>query len=134
LKDIGDYEQILGVLLGQVDEVAGRLRGNFVEGRTITLKIRYGDFRTITRSRTLDESTDVTDTLWRAAKAVFDEWYKSRRGKLRLIGFGVSQLNAAGKGQKGLFGEQDEKKHKDIDKAVDEIKRRFGKGAIKRKL
>ena len=91
------------------------------------------DFRTITRSKTLFEATDVTDTIWRAAKDVFDLWYKNSRGKMRLLGFGISQLSTAGTGQKNLFS-QDDSKQKEIDKAVDQIKKRFGKGAIKREI
>ena len=109
------------------------MRSGGLRTKTITLKLRYGDFRTVTRSKTLTDPSDVTDTLWNAAKEVFQEWHRKTPGSLRLIGFGASGLTA-GKGmQLGLFTDEDEQKQKRLDKAVDEIKKRYGKGKIGRK-
>ena len=54
---------LLNVLLNQVENVAQRLRTNDLEARTITLKLRYDDFRTVTRSNTFDHPTNTTKTL-----------------------------------------------------------------------
>ena len=67
--DVKDKNVLLNVLLEQVDEVAQRLRKEELEAKTITLKLRYGDFRTITRSNTLDRP-------W-AAAAFAERWQRS---------------------------------------------------------
>ncbi len=130
--DINDKDILLGVLLNQVEDVAQRLRMNDSEARTITLKLRYGDFRTITRSMTFDYATNTTRTLWQAAENVFLKWHKKSRGKLRLLGFGASGLQKAGSGQQQLFGEPGQEKQKRLDKAFDEIRGKFGHDAGRR--
>ena len=103
-----------------------------LEGKTITLKLRYADFRTITRSHTLDTHTDITKTLLEEAETVFENWYKSSASKLRLLGFGVSNLRKKGTGQQSLFIDENEKKQKNIDEVLDKIKEKYGDDALKR--
>ena len=59
----------------------------------MTLKIRSADFTTISRSKSLDEATDVTDSLWASAAELFETWSAGRIAPVRLIGVGVSQLS-----------------------------------------
>ena len=131
-EDIGERDVLLSVLGGQVELVAMRVRSAGLVARTLTLKLRYGDFQTITRSRTLDEATDVTSVLWGEAKGVFDKWAGGGVKPLRLLGFGASGFVRAGTQQKGLFDAEDEKQ-KQLDKTVDAIKKRYGRGIIGRK-
>ena len=130
--DTDDKDILLGVLLGQVEEVTHRLRKCGFEARTITLKLRYGNFKTITRSSTLDKATNTTMMLWQEAKAVFLKWHKKSAGALRLLGFGASGLIAEGTGQKELFANPEEEKQKRLDKAFARIKDRYGDDAVKR--
>lgn len=130
--DIGDKEILSGVLLNQIEEVAGRLRAEKLEARTITLKIRYGDFRTVTRSCTLDYPTQITDTLIQDAMKLFEQWYYASAGALRLLGFGVSGLSAEGKGQMQLFTDPREEKQKKVDLAMDRIRKKYGQASMKR--
>ena len=130
--DITDNDILLDVLLHQVEDVAQRLRLNNLEAKTITLKLRYGDFRTITRSSTFDQPTNVTKTLWQEAQEVFLQWLKNSAGPLRLIGFGVSGLQKAGSGQHQLFTEPDQEKQKRLDEAFDKIRGKFGHDALRR--
>ncbi len=123
---------ILGVLSGQVEEVAYRLRKGSFEAKTVTLKLRYGNFKTITRSSPLNKATNTTKILWQEAKAVFIKWHKKSAGALRLLGFGASGLIAEGTGQKELFANPEEEKQKRLDKAFDIIKKRYGDDAVKR--
>ena len=132
--DVKDKNVLLNVLLNQVDEVAQRLRKEKLEAKTITLKLRYGDFRTITRSNTLDKATNTTKILWEEAKAVFLKWRKKSPGALRLLGFGASGLIDAGIGQKGLFVDPEDEKQKRVDEVFDEIKKKFGDDSVKRGL
>lgn len=130
--DITDKDILLGVLLGQVEDVAQRLRMNNLEAKTITLKLRYDDFRTVTRSRTFAGPTDVTAALWQQAREALLKWHKRSAGPLRLLGFGVSGLQKAGSGQRQLFAEPEREKQKRLDKAFDQIRGKFGRDALRR--
>lgn len=130
--DITDKDILLGVLLNQVEDVAQRLRTNNFETRTITLKLRYDDFRTVTRSTTFDCPTNTTKTLWQQARKVFLKWHKKSAGPLRLLGFGASALQKAGTGQQMLFAEPEQQKQERLDKAFDDIRGKFGHDALRR--
>ncbi len=130
--DVKDKNILLNVLLNQVDEVAQRLRKEKVEAKTITLKIRYGDFKTITRSNTLAKATNITEILWKGAKDIFLNWHKTSSAALRLLGFGTSGLVNEGMGQKELFVNPEDEKQKKVDEVFDRIKKRYGQGALKR--
>jgi len=130
--DITDRDILLDVLLSQVEDVAQRLRLSDLETRTITLKLRYDDFRTITRSNTFDHPTNVTKTLWRRAREVFLKWHKKSPGALRLLGFGASGLQKTGAGQRQLFPEPEDEKQKRLDKAFDQIRGKFGRDVLRR--
>ena len=130
--DITDKNILLNVLLNQVENVAQRLRANNLATRTITLKLRYDNFKTVTRSNTFDYSTNITKILWKEAEKVFLKWHKKSAGALRLLGFGASGLNKADTGQKQLFDELEQQKQKRLDKAFDEIRNKFGHNALKR--
>jgi DNA polymerase-4 len=130
--DITDKNVLLDVLLGQVEDVAQRLRINKLEAKTITLKLRYDDFRTITRSKTFPNPTDVTATLWGQAREALLKWHKKSAGPLRLLGFGASGLQKAGSGQRQLFSEPEREKQKRLDKAFDRIRGKFGHDALRR--
>jgi len=130
--DITDKEILLGVLLNQVEDVAQRLRAGDLEAKTITLKLRYDDFRTVTRSTTFDCPTDTTKTLWQQASEVFLKWHKKSAGPLRLLGFGASGLQKASKGQQQLFVEPEQEKQKRLDSTFDKIRDKFGHDALRR--
>ena len=131
--DITDKDILLGVLLNQVEDVAQRLRANDLEARTITLKLRYDDFRTVTRSTTFACPTNTTKTLWQQAREVFVKWHKKSPGPLRLLGFGASGLQKGGAGQQMLFAEPKQQKQERLDKACDEIRGKFGHDALGRR-
>jgi DNA polymerase-4 len=130
--DISDPAILSSVLLEQVEEVAQRLRRHKLKARTVTLKLRYGDFRTMTRSDTLREATNVTKLLWETAERVFRHWHARSAGPLRLLGLGVSALAPEQAGQQMLFHDPEEDKLKRLDKAVDEIRGRYGDRAVHR--
>ncbi len=127
-RDLEDPEQVSDVLLGQVEQVGRRLRRHGYRAATVTVKIRYGDFQTITRSSTFDEPTDGTDNLWQAARTLFRRW--SFR-PVRLIGFGAGRLTT-GAAQLSLFGQHGDERRRAIDVVTDSIHERFGAEAIHR--
>ena len=131
-RDVSNETVLLSVLLEQVEEVAQRLRQCRVRARTITLKLRYGDFRTLTRSETLGEATNLTALLWEAAERVFRQWHRRSGGALRLLGFGASGLTPEGTAQETLFPDPEIEKLRRLDQTVDAIRDRYGKHSLHR--
>lgn len=130
--DVDDHEHLRSVLLGQTDQVARRLRRHGLLARTVTLKIRSGDFKTITRSRSLEAGTDETQTIWVAVADLFGVWSCQQPPSVRLIGVGISQLSTRMGQQLSLFGQEESTRRQQLDQAMDKIRDRFGDGAIGR--
>ena len=132
--DIEDPEHVHEVLRGQVEDVARRLRRSGMKARTVSLKIRYGNFETINRSMTFERGTDVTADLLDASFTLFGRWVRSGFRPVRLIGMGASQLVEPSDEQLGLFGEGEKQRNTALDQALDTLKDRFGGGVIGRGL
>ncbi len=130
-QDAADRAYVRSVLFGQVQQVGGRLRKHGLRARGISLKIRYGDFETISRSGTLAEASDLTDELWEAARALFDHWADSHFVPVRLIGVSADRLET-GVGQMDLFADPTRQKRRGVDQAMDAIRAKFGAGSVKR--
>ena len=109
------------------DSVAGRLRGAQVAGRTVSIKVRFHDFRTITRSVTLPSAVDTGPDVVRAAGALLDRVDPSPG--VRLLGVHVSQLSDRSARQLS-FDDVDAPFWDDATGAIDAIRSRFGPGAI----
>lgn len=131
--DLADPQGVRDVLTDLAEQVGFRLRRHGLHSRGVSVKIRFGDFKTVTRSATLPEATDVTADLWTAARALFDQWAK-QFVPVRLIGITAERLqpSADGKGEEGLFPDQERQRQRRLDDVADRIKNRFGKGAIRR--
>jgi DNA polymerase-4 len=130
--DISDPTALLATLLEEVEIVAQRLRRHHLCTKTITLKLRYGDFRTVTRSTTLSEATNLTQPLWETAQTTFRQWHQRSAGPLRLLGFAATSLTNEETDQKTLFPDPNVDKLTRLDKAVDAIRDRYGKRALHR--
>ncbi|MEM7230113.1 MAG: DNA polymerase IV [Planctomycetota bacterium] len=131
--DLESPDLVLAVLQAQVEHVLWRLRRADRRAKTLTLKIRDGSFRTITRSRTFDEAHHRTTDFWQAAREVFEQWAASSFVPVRLIGFGVSHVEA-GEAPQTLFPDATADRQDRIDNATDAIADRFGVDAIQRGL
>ena len=90
-RDVDDRTVVLRELLRLTSTVTGRMRVAGVAGRTVTLTVRFADFTTITRSRTMSEATDVTQEVYRTATALYDA-LGLQRARLRLVGVRVEGL------------------------------------------
>lgn len=132
--DVNDVQAVRDVLLKQVEKVSVRLRKAQLKARTITIKIRYGNFQTITRSITLDEPCAQTDRLWRESRKLFDNWAKDSFKPVRLIGMGASLPTDQGvvAEQLGLFSKPADDRSNKLDEATDAIRNKFGLNAIHR--
>jgi len=91
--DIVDTEILRRYLFDLTEQVASRVRHKGCLGATVHLKLRYGDFTTITRSHTLNQSSNQTQVLWQQVSRLFENAILQRPGALRLVGIGVSNLN-----------------------------------------
>lgn len=129
--DLEDPQSVRDVILEQSEQVAGRLRRRQIMARCVTVKIRYGQFQTITRRCSFDEPTNATQAIWRQARALFDRWAQSHFQPVRLIGVTAGSLGPA-PAQLELFANPQTQRQKKLDQAVDQIQSRFGPGAIRR--
>ena len=130
-EDTGSKEDIHRTLLTLSEQVAASLRAEGVKGRTITLKLRYQDFETHSYGRTVENAVDNAIEINTIARMLFDKNWQTFR-KIRLIGVSASNLNQ-GKDQLGLFDDSKNKiKNEKLDKAVDEIREKYGRKAVKR--
>ena len=116
-------------LLRLSESVASRLRRHHLAARTIGLKLRYGDFTTLTRQATLAEPTDSGPVIYAQALALFETAWDRRR-LVRLVGVGTSNLEQPAR-QIRLF-EQEDQRQTQLDVALDRIRGRFGDAAIQR--
>lgn len=130
-QDLDHPDDVRGVLLELTEQVAQRLRQHGRRASTVQLKIRYGDFETITRAGTLRLPTDLTIDLWTAAEHIFDAWASRHFQPVRLIGVSVSGLSDPA-AEPTLFDHPAEQKQRRLDSAVDAINARLGKDAVYR--
>jgi DNA polymerase-4 len=116
-------------LLRLSERTAAGLRSKGLWARTISIKVRYTDFTTITRSRTLPVATDVTQEIFRTACQLFDEHAEPRA--IRLIGVRVEQLGTAADGGEQLLLDAAEHGWRDADQAADQARSKFGHAAVR---
>lgn len=129
--DLTDPEIVRGVILGQAEQVGARLRRHALRAKSVTVKIRYGDFETITRGTTLKEPVDTTNPLWDAARTLFDTWAEHGFRPVRLIGVTASHLSDAADNAL-LFPDPMREKEQRVDGVVDRINAKFGKSSVRR--
>lgn len=129
-KNVVDAEVLRGVLLHQAETVARKLRRSQLFAGCVSVKIRFGDFQTITRARTLDVRTDLTLPIYEAAKALFDAWAADSFQPVRLIGVQAKELSR--EAQLGLFQQRRSEQQKGVETALDAITAKFGAAAIGR--
>jgi len=130
-QDVGDPDHVRRVLHGQVEQVARRLRRHHRSARRVSVKIRDGDFRTRSRSRTLPEATDLTRDLWEAARALYDAWAAGHFVPVRLIGMAAERLGPP-EAEPGLFPDPERDRERALDRVMDSIADRFGDKRIHR--
>ena len=129
-RDTDDREVILREVLRLTTKVTNRMRVAGVAGRTVTLTVRFADFTTITRSRTLPEATDVTREIHQTAIRLYDA-LGLQRARVRLVGVRVEGLVARETVQRQLLLGERERGWSDADRAVDRATLRFGSAAVR---
>ncbi|HET8649181.1 MAG TPA: DNA polymerase IV [Gemmatimonadales bacterium] len=131
-RDLVDPERLESALALLTARVAAQLRDEGYCARTVTLKLRYEDFETITRSRTLPEPTDLDRELYGAARdlfrAAFADPRRGRRG-VRLIGVAATNLTSAT--MPDLFESPERARLRQLTSAMDKVRARYGFDAVK---
>lgn len=128
-EDTTDTALLESTLLRLTEDVCRRLRRRRLEARTVTVKIRYSDFVTNTRSRTLRRPLDVDEAFFREVLDLFREG-RQRRYRIRLVGVGLSNLVPRA-WQDDLF-DQELPLLRDLDLKLDAIREKYGRNAIRR--
>ncbi len=123
--DLDADEDILRELLDLSGRVASRLREDGYRARTVVLKARLANFQTLTRSRTLSDATDIGAEVYRTIAELYRALPGQRR-RIRLLGVQATGLVEAGVEQLALLHEE---RWGDVERALDRIERRFGRGA-----
>jgi DNA polymerase IV len=129
-QDTAEARQVRRCLLECAQGVGSELRRQALMARTLTLKLRFQGYVTITRGVTLSFATDVDDVIYQAALALLRREWTGRR-KIRLVGIRASNLTRDLAYQLQLF-EPGQDKQARVSRAIDEIRARFGRDAIKR--
>ena len=129
-QDLDDNEELRAELLRVTERVARRLRDQELVTRTVSIKIRFSDFTTITRSKTLALPTNSTQEIYDQVRRLFDA-LGLVRARVRLVGVRLENLES----DKGLVEQltlgSRERGWRQVDKALDRARRRFGGGALK---
>ncbi len=131
-EDIDDQEILRSWLVELAEQVGRRLRRHDLRGRTVDLKVRFSDFRIITRSVTLPEPTNVTQQLVTAGLDLLDHRLPPKHLPVRLLGFGVSGFDRSGKTQRLLFDDSARSRQSDLDRVSDQIVEVWSSSALRR--
>ncbi|WP_415719005.1 DNA polymerase IV [Maridesulfovibrio sp.] len=132
-EDVSDIHTLKTLLLKQSERIASDIRRHGLKGRTVTLKIKFPDFRQITRSKTLDSRTSHAGIIYKTGCELLDA--ELPIGAIRLIGIGISNFEERSR-QLSLLDDPGEntnsKKLDQLDKAVDQVRLKFGKDILTR--
>jgi len=126
--DVDDPVIVRRTLLALARRAAGRLRGAGQVGRTVSIKVRLADFRTLSRSRTLSGPTDVTNEIFETAWALYDVLRPGDR--IRLLGVRIEGLLDADRAPRQLELGTRERGWAEADRAADAAIARFGAAAV----
>ena len=131
-KDIDDIEVLRAWVVELSEQVARRLRRHDLRGRTVQLKVRFSDFRTITRSTTLPRPTNLTQEVWQATDELLSTRLPAKHLAVRLLGVGVSGFDGLEQTQLSLFDDEAHEVQANLDQAADQICDKFGSASIGR--
>ncbi len=128
-QDTSNREVLARVLAALAEDVARRLRADGLVGQTVTLKVRFENFRTVTRSSTLPAPTDTGADLLSTALRMWAR-LEPLPQPVRLLGVSISRLGRSRARQLDLFGGED--RHGRVERLVDAINARYGEGTVRR--
>ncbi len=128
-EDTSDPDLLDGHIWRLAEQVSDRAKAKRLAGRTVTLKLKKGNFQTVTRRHALTDPTQIADRIYRAARALYDQ--AGVKGPFRLIGVGISDLtDEGGADRAGDLLDPDAGKRAAAERATDAIRARYGPDAI----
>ena len=129
-RDVDDPEVVRRTLLKLAERAAARLRSHDQVARTVSIKVRFADFTTITRARTLRDATDVGREVYETAKDLYDA-LGLQRARLRLVGVRLEGLVDSDQATRQLTLDERPIGWREADRAVDAASARFGAGSVR---
>jgi DNA polymerase-4 len=127
-QPVNETEKMEQVLWKLAEEVGGRLRRQNFHARCLTLKIRYTDFRTVTRSRTLSTPTCFDRDIFAITSALLRKTVTPGRA-VRLLGVSAGALRTGG-WQEPLFDRSERGSWEKLYRGIDELRRKYGTESI----
>jgi DNA polymerase-4 len=128
-RDTLDRNFLEASLHNLCQEVCQELRSQNKKAQCVAIRLRYADFKTITRQVNLKEASDVTQVIFATSRHLLSKALAQQEKPLRLIGIRISSLVGEGK-QLSMFDSGIEKPEH-LDKAIDKIRRKYGPKAIR---
>ncbi|MFA3916935.1 DNA polymerase IV [Ruegeria hyattellae] len=128
-EDTANPDVLDGHLWRMAEKVSGRAKARELAGRVVTLKLKQSNHKILTRRVSLRDATQMADTIYRQARALFDQL--GDRGPYRLLGCGLSDLCSEEEADKsGDLLDPGATQRSGAERATDDIRRRFGSDAI----
>lgn len=130
-RDTTKLEQLDQLIALFAARIGSELRSEGLVARTVTLKLRHGDFHTVTRRRTLEQPTDLDQEILSAGRALLAPAFEDARKRgqgIRLVGISTSGLVPGG--PEDLFETAERHKLRTVTQAVDKVRERFGYEAL----
>ena len=128
-EDVAERSELEATLAYLAELVGKRLREAGARSRTITLKLRTAEFRTLTRAKSLQEPTDLDGEIYDTAAALFRRAWDGKK-KVRLVGIAAGALTE-GPEQRSLFEAERRERKEKLARAADQVKERFGADALR---
>jgi DNA polymerase-4 len=129
-SDMDDPEEILAQILDLSNKVAKRLRAANYFSRTITIKVRFADFTSVTRSKSLPASTDLATDIYATSKSLF-EAMNLQRARIRLVGVRATGLVPTSESSVQLEFSDRDSGWREAEEAIDQVAIKFGNSAVK---
>ncbi len=130
-RDVSDREEVDRTLLGLCDDVIAACRKKQLAGTTVTVKLRFEGFETVTRQRAVENPVDTVEGIWPVARDLFRKADHSGV-PIRLIGVTMSGFDAKQEPQLGMFDSAEVPTDRRVAEAVDKLRERFGKDSVQR--
>ena len=128
--DIDDEEIILKEILRMCERAASRMRQRNLSARTIAIKVRFADFKTINRSKTMPSPVTSTKEIYEISKNLYQK-LNLNRARIRLVGVSLENLNEGEvQFEQMVLGERD-KGWREATVAIDAASERFGDGSVR---
>lgn len=127
-QDVSDVEELKRILWPLCEKVSARLKKADIAGRTVTLKLKNRDFKSITRSHSLPAPTQLAETLYRTAAPMLEK--EATGTRFRLIGVGASELTDSADADPFDLADPDSGKRNKIERAIDAVREKLGQDAL----